>query len=188
MTSRKPKVKSYPRAQLINLCPPKRFNRKLFNRMIRTEQFANLNNNKFAMVNKPTGGLWTSTYQPHDYYLSSWIKWCKDNQSEWIGHDCILIEIETTARVYTIDNWDNLKALYFLYGYEYKDKAKIDWIKVQKSFDIIHLTENGEYECSNPYQILNDSKKLDLYGWDCESSLMLNNVINRFKQITNTRR
>lgn len=194
MTSQRNR-KPYPTAQLINLSPPKKFNRRVFNKLIRTTQFM-VENSHANFTNKPSGGLWTSTYNMFDYnYQSEWIEWCSDNQDDWIGHTNVLIEVDTCARVFTIDSVEDMKGLYFLYpDKEYgkfarrpqdRVSARIDWVAVQKDYDIIHLTSTGAWVCSTPYYI-KQNKPLSLYGWDCESSLMLNNVINRFKKITTT--
>lgn len=182
------KIHPYPTAQLINLSPPKKYNRRIFNKQIRTTQFI-VENNHANYTNKPFGGLWTSTYNMFDYnYQSEWIEWCNDNQDNWIGHTNVLIEVDTCARVFTIDCVQDMKGLYFLYPDKDEKSARIDWVKVQKDWDIVHLTSAGSWLCSSPYYIksYNRNKPLSLYGWDCESSLMLNNVINRFKKITTT--
>jgi hypothetical protein len=168
----------YNYAQLINIQPPKRFNRKVFSRGLR-QQFDIVNKSSF---NKPLGGLWTSTYQPYGEYQSRWIEWCYDNsQKDWVGHDCALLEISQDAKIFKINEYQDLKNLYSLYplntgatGYKH-----INFEKMKPDWDIIWLTDFGQVDTRN-------SSVLNLYGWDCESSLMLNNVVNRFKKITTT--
>ena len=187
--------KTYSYSQLVNLSPPKRFNRKVFKKFLFESQFDILNREK---LNKPGGGLWTSTYEPLQEFDSQWIQWCAENcQPDWIGLDNILLEISNSARVYTISNAQDLKNLYSLYP---RDEELSDWIgqgvtvwlnyqEIAKDYDIIWLTEDGQHYTRSPeYFGSNPIKKIDLYGWDCESSLILNNVINGFKKITTRRR
>mgnify|MGYP003632039741 FL=1 len=169
----------YIYSQLINLSPPKKYNKKVFNRTLR-QGFDIVNRNSF---NKPSGGLWTSTYRPYDENQSRWIEWCHENmQSDWVGNDCILIEISQDARIFKIDEYQDLKNLYALYPLNTgADTTRhIDFEKIKPDWDIIWLTGYGQWQTRN-------SSVLNLYGWDCESSLILNNVVNRFKKITTTR-
>ena len=137
--------------------------------------------------NKPNGGLWSSSYTPNNPDISDWIRWCRENcQKNWVGRDSILLEIEPDARIWTINSQDDLLNLYRLYPRVTFGKQKyIDYVEVAKDWDIIHLTEDGEWVCRYPRIWINKHHdiELNLYGWDCESSLILNDVINRFKRI-----
>ena len=191
----------YSYSQLVNLSPPKRFNRKVFKKFLFESQFDVLNRER---LNKPGGGLWSSTYTPLQDYDSQWIQWCAENcQPDWIGQDNILLEISNSARIFRISNAQDLKNLYTLYprderlwtpptvhwSHSHGVTVWLDYQKIAEDYDIIWLTEDGQHYTRSPeYFGSNPIKKIDLYGWDCESSLMLNNVINRFKKITTRRR
>ena len=118
---------------------------------------------------KPEGGFWAS---PIDSEYG-WKNWCK-------SEDFRLSKLKTnfrfsiTGRIYVIDSLKDLTRLpftaphseyVFITGYP-------DFEKIALEYDAIHLTTNGEAETrySTP----------NLYGWDCESVLILNpNIINQ---------
>ena len=163
----------------MNLSPSNRYDKKVFNRALR-QQFDITNKTSF---NKPLGGLWTSTYQPYGEYQSRWIEWCYENiQKDWVGNDCILLDINQDARIFRIDEYQDLKNLYSLYPLNTgADRTKqLDFEMMKPDWDIIWLTHKGQLNTMR-------SSVLNLYGWDCESSLFLNNKVNRFKKITTTR-
>jgi hypothetical protein len=175
----------YPKQQLIvlNTVNGEKYNRKLFPGK---HQFDIKNNHK-----KPkTGtGMWTSTYTPHDESPSDWYEWCSYNQSNWNGKEGILITIKKKARICTIDSYDDFMSTLHKYPYRKEDEDYATWgwsnlemtyinfKNMKKDFDIIHLTRKGQHETHHT------STMNDLYGWDCESSLHLNNVIKSYKKI-----
>ena len=186
------RMTKYKYQQLVNLSPPKTYSKRIFNAFRDEYDEKYMFNIKLRdRFNKPTGGLWSSTYTPLADEDSKWIEWCKDNcQEDWVGKHSILLEIKSNARIFTIDSQDDLLNLYRLYPrVTFCDQKYIDYYEVQKDWDIIHLTEDGEWVCRHPriYTGLNKNIELSLYGWDCESSLILNDVINRFKKIKTRR-
>jgi hypothetical protein len=112
---------------------------------------------------------------------------------EWIGHDNILLEIKDDARICKIDSEKDVINLYSIYPNNYPSPHTgymgcfLDYEKMKKEFDIIWLTPLGQQETRYHIQIPGNNGNIDLYGWDCESSLILNNVVNRFKKITTTK-
>jgi hypothetical protein len=189
-------VTKYNYSQLVNIQPPKRFNRKTFKSFLHHKWYI-INRES----NKPLGGLWSSTYTPDRDHQSEWIEWCAWDMPEWIGHDNMLLEIKDDARIYKIDTEKDLSHLYWLYPSNYEHPHNgymgcfLDFTKIAKEFDIIWLTAKGQsetrYHIEMPGEWNNGmryDRHIDLYGWDCESSLILNNVVNRFKKITTTNR
>ena len=183
----------YNYAQLVNLSPPKRYSKKVFVKSLKQKQFHIHNRENF---NKPQGGLWSSTYHSSGLFNSDWIQWCAEIcQADWIGHDNILLEIKKTARIFTIHSFQDLKNLYSLYpvdiyGSTYQRDYTIcylDFENIRKDYDIIWMTDEGQH-MTRYTEHFGDNKRLDLYGWDCESSLILNNVVNRFKKVTTRKR
>ena len=185
----------YNYSQLVNLQPPKRFNRKVFKTFLR--QGFHISNKE---ANKPLGGLWSSTYTPYKHHQSDWIEWCTWDMPEWIGRDNILLEIKDDARIYRINSEKDLTNLYSIYPNNYPSAHTgymgcfLDYEKIKKEFDIIWLTPLGQQETRYHIDMKGEwndgiryDRYLDLYGWDCESSLILNNVVNRFKKITTTK-
>ena len=155
--------------------------------------------------NKPSGGLWTSSYIKDGEYISAWHEFCVDNWGDITEpsirtDDCpprkadvntrlsylaILINVKRSARIYTINSnkdYQDLKAR-FPFTLEKKQdyyKHQIDWIECKKNFDVVWLTTEGEFFTRGSWS---DTRDMELYGWDCEQSVMLNNVIESYKVI-----
>lgn len=110
--------------------------------------------------NKPQGGLWTS---PVDSEYG-WKDWAEDND---YGDLTKHFELEFQGTVLKIDS--------------VADMNELPWIEVNGShfisfqalcamwfsYDAIHLTAKGERDTRF-------SHPRDLYGWDCESVLVMN--------------
>lgn len=85
----------------------------------------------------------------------------------------ILTGLYVPTQVKVKDDKDNVVVDGF-----FLDKPRIeypDFELLAKHFDVIHLTENGQYETR-----LNHP---DLYGWDCESSLWLNWAVEKVEDL-----
>lgn len=126
--------------------------------MPRPENFRHLDHTARAS-RKPHGGLWTSTWTGDG---SDWTRWCEDDgfrvpSEEWSG---LLLTPCADARIYTIDDIDDLRAL--VRQYPAGDVA--DYVAVAREFDAIHLTDAGQWATRMTLD-------LDLYGWDCESTV-----------------
>lgn len=107
---------------------------------------------------KPYGGLWSS---PVDSEWG-WIDWGKSNE---FGRFDISFKFSITGRVLVIDSMKDLRAVPKWEGYmEY-----VDFEALCSLCDAIWLTVKGE----------NETRYIDggLYGWDCESVLILNKEI-----------
>ena len=165
----------YNYQQIKLLSGPSRYDKRVFK--------ADLKNGRFDIKNKemggikPDGGLWTSTYNPILYkkhwrhgkdatFVSEWHEWCFSDMPT-------LMELYNKyPEVRLTDNgWGNLEPAT---GWHSKC---LDFRKMKDDYDIIHLTSSGQVETRNT------GESIDLYGWDCESSLMLNNVIQAFKKV-----
>jgi hypothetical protein len=120
-----------------------------------------------------TGGMWTSTFDAR--LGSAWIQWCLSE------HFCCdrenptwhtwLLGPEPTARVYVIDDYADLHALVVAYPHGERDwpvrpQVRPAWHRIAEHFDAVHLTAAGQ-------DATRLSHPLDLYGWDCESTLWL---------------
>lgn len=119
-------------------------------------------------------GFWTSTWHPE--HGSGWVQWCL---SEEYGCDrsdpsfpIWTLTPEDDARVYEIAGYSDLDALVAAYPHElhYPGSAwsdlRPDWAAIAVDFDAVHLTDEGQWATRL-------SMPLDLYGWDCESTLWL---------------
>jgi hypothetical protein len=178
---------NYNYKQLIIL--KSKYNINVFKDNLKSKKGFNITNDHV----KPEGGLWTSSYNPEYKWLSDWGYWCNSEMPEWIGTDGILIDIKRTARIAQIKDMNDLKHFFKRYpfirytkdGWGNKEISHfngrcLNYESMRKDFDIIHLTEQGQYKTRMPDASFYN---LNLYGWDCESSLMLNNVINNFNKI-----
>ena len=74
----------------------------------------------------------------------------------------------------TIDNITDVKNNFIFIDNSEYDFFNIDFEKMSKKFDAIYLTEQGEYKTRF-------IDRYSLYGWDCESILIMNK--NIIKQI-----
>jgi hypothetical protein len=126
-------------------------------------------------INKPLGGLWTSTYLGIELG-SAWTLWCtRENFQGPIFPNAWLLYPEPAIKVYTINTYNDLARLLAKYAipseyYADKDIREIfgrrflDFARISMDYDAIHLTKHGEYSTRLTFP-------LTLYGWDCESTL-----------------
>ncbi len=134
---------------------------------------------------KPNGGIWTSTYTPNEKYPSAWYEWCAIVSPGKVEPPCYfyILYPKDTAKVYTINSREDLKKLY-QNGFACTDTGIpfikfLDFVKVAKVYDAIHLTEKGQV--STPFS--SGSYSLD---WDCECTLWFRDVFEEIKSINIT--
>lgn len=136
---------------------------------------------------KPMGGLWTSTQLSSDGYCG-WIEWCNDEKFGPLQNRVWRLDVDPTAKVYTIDEHADLKRLAQLYPpvCDHKNRTRrpgsmgdgqsygcpdavrsigsgVYWRGVAEDFDAVHLTDAGQWATRHTTP--------NLYGWDCESTL-----------------
>jgi hypothetical protein len=108
---------------------------------------------------KPKGGLWTSPINSN----WGWKDWCESEDfRECSKENSFTLKLHDWAKICVIDSVSDLVCLPYYESY----KRYLDFEKIAENYDAIWLTEKGmqETRCSNP----------DLYGWDCETFLILN--------------
>ena len=121
-------------------------------------------------INKPKGGLWSSPYNKDT--ISGWYQFCKEQNfikaDNTVG---VIFTLKEEARVYTIDSKEDLDNLANKYPIVVKENLRynfmIDYTKVSKDYDAIYLTDKGQWATRF-------SRPNTLYGWDCETLLVLN--------------
>ncbi len=126
---------------------------------------------------RKAGGLWTSTFD--ERHGSDWVQWCLSEEfrcdRETASWQTWLLDPDPAARVVEIDCYADLQALVDAYPHaqHYPDRGSGAWSEVRPAwheiaehFDAVHLTERGQWDTRL-------SHPLDLYGWDCESTLWL---------------
>lgn len=113
---------------------------------------------------KPKGGLWTSPINSN----YGWKHWCKENDyGKCDKKDSFILTLNKDARIYTIDCYTDLMGVPIIkHEIDYMNYAP-DFEILAKTYDVIHLTEKGQWETRL-------SCPLTLYGWDCESVLIMN--------------
>ena len=121
-------------------------------------------------INKPKGGLWSSPYNKDT--ISGWYQFCKEQNfvkaDNTVG---VIFTLKEEARVYTIDSKEDLDNLVNKYPNDVleilKEIAGLNFIAVSKDYDAIYLTDKGQWATRF-------SQPNTLYGWDCETLLVLN--------------
>lgn len=140
---------------------------------IKKEYFKDVKNASEALPIKPEIGtcLWASIYTPEEDYLSEWHEFvCNEMESILGEYESIYkFKLKPDAKIFTIDSRNDLYLLlseYKLDNPKINYKTAIDFEKISKDYDAIHLTSNG--------QINTRFGDYDLYGWDVDSLLVLN--------------
>ena len=111
--------------------------------------------------NKPDGGLWTSPVGSE----WGWSDWCK---AEDFGDLSKHFELDFFGTVLTIDSVGDLDKFHWFDGGGLPLHVSFTSLCVKPFvYDAIHLTEKGE-------QATRLTSPKHLYGWDCETVLILN--------------
>lgn len=122
----------------------------------------------WEMMSKPKGGFWASRVDTN----YGWLQWCMGNEfcvEKLNTHFTFMLS--ENAKILTIDNYEQLKNLPL--NSNLPIDVPISWImldfeELAKEYDAIEVL------------ISNDYNKLyfGLYGWDCDSILIMNpNII-----------
>ena len=129
------------------------------------EAFKKIKNVPFSV--KPVGGLWASPKDIPEAY--TWKKWCEDNAfRECDDADSFSFTLIPDANVFLISHASDLKKLpktdeNYIFGGE---SVYIDFEQcLRDGIDAIHLCCVGG---------LGHDLYFSLYGWDCDSLLVLN--------------
>ncbi len=125
---------------------------------------------------KPTGGMWSATFLG-GARISSWYEWCRAEMTQMIYGDSVqpyLIHVNSDARVYEIDTYVDLVRLYKSYGKRDQFEGRLDFEKVSKDYDGIHLTDAGQW--ATRFAPDQSGHGINLYGWDMESTVFFREV------------
>lgn len=116
--------------------------------------------NRFA---KPKGGLWGS---PVDSEWG-WKEWC-EAESFADCNEGFRFKLKKGSKVFIIDSYKDMMDLPFKCYSETEYQVKyLDYESSSRKYDAIWLTEKGQVETQF-------SEPVNLYGWDCESILVMN--------------
>jgi hypothetical protein len=114
---------------------------------------------------KPKGGLWTSPIDSN----WGWKDWCKSEEFRECKEDnAFILRFKNDAKILVIDGLNDLLKLPMCFieiGSYKKEFPNFELLATQ--YDAIWLTEKGLNETHM-------SQPINLYGWDCESVLILN--------------
>ena len=139
--------------------------------------FDAIKNTKYNI--KPLGGLWTSPKESK----YGWIDFCRNENYYKSGgfKTGFEFQLKPNSSVYIINTfYDLIKAPYKikdpLYSGISYNQNFIDYEKMAEEYDAIWLTDDGQYETRLPE--MNglfdfDGRVINLYGWDCESLIIL---------------
>jgi len=120
--------------------------------------------NREMTRNKPKGGLWTS---PVDSEYG-WKEWCKDeNFRDCSKDESFIISLKEDTHILEINNRIDLEEFEWIINAEWDWLNGIDFEELKSRYDAVHLTDTGQW-ATRGYGEKN------LYGWDCESVLILN--------------
>lgn len=134
--------------------------------------------NRIGFV-KPEGGLWASPYTPNKEYISAWHEWCVgEDFSSGLSNNAVIIDFKEDIKFFVIDSQEDLMELFNIVG-EAQDELtsiissvwKVPNFEIAADiFDVIYLTEEGQWKTRMPFK----NHEYSLYGWDCESILIMN--------------
>ena len=123
------------------------------------KKFIPIKNERFV---KPKGGLWASPVKSK----FGWLEWCTREEFRAEHYKAKSFTFWYSGNVFTIDSLKD--SLHMPWKKDYDILYFIDFEYMQSvGVDAVHLTLKGEYETRF-------SMPRSLYGWDCESVLILN--------------
>ena len=114
---------------------------------------------------KPWGGLWGS---PENSKFG-WERWCEMEgfRIERNKESRFKFTLDPDAKIYVINSIPDLLAVPYKIR-KWEDEDLIDFEKMALEYDAIFLTVKGEQETRFSWE-----SGMSLYGWDCESILVL---------------
>ncbi len=116
-----------------------------------------------SMINKPSqGGLWTSPVGSE----RSWADWCRGNDFCVDGLK-YSFKVRFSGCLLVVDSVKDLEKFQWVPLYPGSMVLTPLFEPLLKDYDAIYLTDNGEVATRF-------SKARNLYGWDCETVLVLN--------------
>lgn len=119
-------------------------------------------------MNKPLGGLWTSSLD-HATGGCDWVRFCREGYRDARAFHGWLLSPAPTARLAVVDSHADLCALHARYGLLAAPAGPwdggLDWERLAADYDGLHLTARGQRETRWPF-----GSPITLYGWDAEST------------------
>lgn len=121
--------------------------------------FRQITNNNF--FTKPDGGFWASNTKAK----YGWKEWCEENDFRDCSKDNNFIFVLTNdAKILKIDLVDQLNVLPKVKSdFGISNWTMLDFEKLSESYDAIEVSIISDYRLYH-----------ELYGWDCDSILIMN--------------
>ena len=116
---------------------------------------------------KPKGGLWAS---PLDTNMG-WRDWCKSEDfRECNEENSFTFALADAARVLSIKQSSDLNDLPKIET-DYFNKMYLDFEELTKQYDAIEVSISSSYDLDGDWH---ETLYYKLYGWDCDSILIMN--------------
>ena len=121
--------------------------------------FMEINNFELGHV-KPHGGLWASNINAK----YGWKEWCRENNFRKCSYDdSFKFKLKSGTKVLRIDKAKTLKELPIIDSPYKFSWINLDFEKIKENYDAIEVLISADHQLY-----------WDLYGWDCDSLLILN--------------
>lgn len=112
---------------------------------------------------KPVGGLWASNINAK----FGWKDWCKEQRFRECSIDnSFKFKLKEDTRILKIGNSDILKKLPIVNAPFRTSWINLDFEKIKENYDAIEVLISADHQLY-----------WDLYGWDCDSLLVLNKEV-----------
>lgn len=116
------------------------------------------------LPSKPSGGLWASPINS----TWGWRDWCATECFDCDDANSFTFRLLLSAEVLVINCVDDMLQLPVTRWFT--DLVMVDFEKLARTWDAVWLTERGQ--AATRFRAHNCG--FDLYGWDCESILVMN--------------
>lgn len=112
---------------------------------------------------KPIGGLWASNINAK----YGWKNWCEEQRFRKCSIDnSFKFKLKEDTKILKIDNSDILKKLPIVNAPFRTSWINLDFEKIKEKYDAIEVLISADHQLY-----------WDLYGWDCDSLLVLNKEV-----------
>ncbi|MCT2534675.1 hypothetical protein NC661_04960 [Aquibacillus koreensis] len=137
----------------------------------------------YSTVFRPQGGYWLSEYMTDDDYPSPWLHFIYNNPDMIKYHSrpyYSIYRITEDAKIYTINTYTDFVNLIVNYPLRIEGSIFIDFEKLSKDYDGVHLTSEGFENCSIAHMQILDDLQFDggntptLRSWEVPSFLVMN--------------
>lgn len=148
--------------------------------IIDPEKFERIKNGRRMYMNKPDGGLWTSSTDSE----WGWKDWCEsENFNVSRLNSYTKFNLKDTAKILVIDSLEDFYNICDKYTLKLHGSLELAMCMIGKlldfeaieadGYDGVLLTEMGNSQCHLPMSLAKPGYS-DLNAWDCETLLLFN--------------